>query len=138
MYGNPAFDCAGAQVRACCRQLATVVTVTGDVDGTNVDRVSEYARRFILMEKPFILDLSGVNSFSPQCVSLLYGVDEDCFHTGMEWSLIANEPVLRALRLCGDGATFPTAASVPDALHHFADGIEERRRLLPLLTKKTA
>lgn len=138
MYGNPTFDCGGAQIRACCRQLATVVTVTGDIDVANLDRISEYTRRFILREKPFVLDLSNVNSFSSQCVSLLYTIDEGCFGAGVEWSLIVNEPVVRGLRVSGDGTTFPTADSVPDALHHFADGIEERRRLLPLLTKKTA
>ena len=103
----------------------------------NIDRVTEYTRRFILSEKPFVLDLSGVNSFSPQCVSLLYTLDEGCFHAGVEWSLIASQAVVEALRI-GDRAMFPMAASVPDALHHFADTIDERRRLLPLLTKKTA
>jgi anti-anti-sigma regulatory factor len=137
MYGNPIFDCAGAQIRGHCRQLATVVTINGDIDGVNVDRVTEYTRRFILSEKPFILDLSGVNSFSAQCVSLLHTLDEGCFNAGVEWSLIASQSVVEALR-AGDRATFPAAASVPEALHHFADRIDERRRLLPLLTKKTA
>ncbi|MGH3674806.1 MAG: STAS domain-containing protein [Mycobacterium sp.] len=135
MYGNPALDCDGVQLRAVCRQLATVVTISGDVDANNVDRISAYTKRFILAEKPFVLDLSGVNAFSAPCVSLLYSVDEACFNAGVEWSLIASQPVLRALRVAGDGATFPTVASVPEALHHFADGIGERRRLLPLLTK---
>ena len=137
MYGNPTFDCDGAQIRGCCRQLATVVTVYGDIDGMNIDRVTEYTRRFILSEKPFVLDLSGVDSFSPQCVSLLYTLDEGCFHAGVEWSLIVSQAVVEALRI-GDRATSPMAASVPDALHHFADTIDERRRLLPLLTKTTA
>jgi anti-anti-sigma factor len=135
MYGNPALDCDGVQLRAVCRQLATVVTVSGDVDGANVERVTATARRFILAEKPFVIDLSGVSAFSPQCVSLLYSLDEACFRAGVEWSLVASQPVLAALRVAGDGATFPTAASVPEALHHFADGISERRRLLPLFTK---
>jgi anti-anti-sigma factor len=137
MYGNPTFDCAGAQIRGRCRQLATVVTIDGDIDGVNVERVTEYTRRFILTEKPFVLDLSGISSFSAQCVSLLYTLDEDCFNAGVEWLLITSQPVVDALR-AGDRATFPMTASVPDALHHFADRIDERRRLLPLLTKKTA
>ena len=135
MYGNPAVDCDGAQMRALCRQLATVVTVSGDINDTNVDRISAYAKRFVLMEKPFVLDLSGVNSFSPECISLLYNLDEDCHRAGVEWSIIASQPVHRTLRLSGERETFPTAGSVPEALHHFADSIGERRRLLPLLTK---
>ena len=135
MYGNPAVDCGGAQLRALCRQLATVVTVSGDVNDTNVDQVNAYAKRFVLMEKPFVLDLSGVNSFSPECISLLYNLDEDCHRADVEWSIIASQPVHRTLRLSGERETFPTPGSVPEALHHFADSIGERRRLLPLLTK---
>ena len=49
--------------------------------------------------------------------------------------VIASQPVHRTLRLFGERETFPTVASVAEALHHFADSIGERRRLLPLLTK---
>jgi anti-anti-sigma regulatory factor len=132
MYGNPAFDCDGAQIRAHCRQLATVVTVTGEI-GTNIGRVNEHVRRFIIPEKPVILDLSGVNSFSLQSVSLLYTVDEACTAAGDEWALVASQAVMAALRASHDEV--PTFASVPDALEHFADVLGERRRLLPLLGK---
>jgi anti-anti-sigma regulatory factor len=135
MYGNPAIDCSGAQMRALCRQLATVVTVSGDVNEINLDHVSAYAKRFVLTEKPFVLDLSGVNSFPPECISLLYRLDEACEHVGVEYSVIVSQPVNRTLRLFGEGETFPTSSSVAEALHHFADSIGERRRLLPLLTK---
>lgn len=135
MYGNPAIDCDGAQMRALCRQLATVVTVSGDVKETNLDDLSGYAKRFVLSEKPFVLDLSGVNSFPPECIALLYRLDEACDHAGVEYSVIVSQPVNRTLRLFGEGETFPTAGSVAEALHHFADSIGERRRLLPLLTK---
>ena len=135
MYGNPAVDCDGAQMRSLCRQLATVVTVNGDVSDANLDRISAYARRFVLTEKPFVLDLTGVNSFSPVCISLLYRIDEACERAGVEWSVIASQQVMRTLRLSGERETFPIMGSVADALHHFADSIGERRRLLPLLTK---
>lgn len=135
MYGNQAVDCDGAQMRAVCRQLATVVTVTGDITELNVDLISAYSRRFVLSEKPYVLDLSGVTSFSPECISLLYTVDDDCDHVGVEWSVVASQPVHRTLRLFGEGDTFPVVGSVAEALHHFADRIGERRRLLPILTK---
>ena len=136
MYGNPAFDCSGAQVHAVCRQLATVVTVDGVVDNTNIERVTALALRFVIAEKPFVLDLSNVSSFSAHSVSLLSVVDERCFRSSVEWSLVASDTVLRALRAAG--LSFPVADSVPDALHYFGDCITERRCLLPILTKKTA
>ncbi|OBB06535.1 anti-anti-sigma factor [Mycobacteriaceae bacterium 1482268.1] len=135
MYGNEAVDCGGAQMRAVCRQLATVVTVTGDITETNVDHISAYTRRFVLSEKPFVLDLTGVNSLSPEGISLLYTIDENCQHADVEWTVVASQPVNRTLRLFGEGETFPIVGSVAEALHNFADSINARRRLLPLLTK---
>jgi anti-anti-sigma regulatory factor len=135
MYGNPAFDCNGAQIRACSRQLATVVTVTGDLNDTNLDQVSQHAKRFVLREKPVVLDLSAVSSATPHIVSLLWGVDDACSAAGVEWSLIASQPVSRAVRTFDARVELPTVPSVADALHHFSDAILERRRLLPLLTK---
>lgn len=135
MYGNQAVDCNGAQMRALCRQLATVVTVTGEIDESNLDRIGAYARRFVLTEKPFVLDLTGVSSFSPDGISLLHTIDENCDLAGVEWAVVASQPVIRTLRLFGEGETFPTVGSVAEALHEFATSMSERRRLLPLLTK---
>jgi anti-anti-sigma regulatory factor len=135
MYGNPAFDCGGAQIRACSRQLATVVTVTGNLDESNLDQVSKYTKRFVLREKPVLLDLSEVTSAAQHIVSLLCDVDDACSAAGVDWSLIASQSVRRAVRIFDDRVELPAEASVADALNHFADAMLERRRLLPLLTK---
>ena len=135
MYGNPAFDCDGAQIRACSRQLATVVTVTGNLDDANLDQVSQYTKRFVLREKPVVLDLSAVSSATPHIVSLLCELDDACSAAGVEWCLIASQPVRRAVGIFDDRFELPTVASVADALNQFADAMLERRRLLPLLTK---
>jgi anti-anti-sigma regulatory factor len=135
MYGNPAFDCNGAQIRACSRQLATVLTVTGDLHDANIDEVSRYTKRFVLREKPVVLDLNGVSSATPHIISLLCDIDDACSAAGVEWSLIASQPVSRAVRTFDDRIELPTMPSVADALNHFADVTLERRRLLPLLTK---
>jgi anti-anti-sigma regulatory factor len=135
MYGNPAIEYDGAQVRACSRQLATVVTVTGDLNDVNLDKVSQYTKRFVLREKPVVLDLSGVSSATPHIISLLSDVDDACTAAGVEWSLIASPAVSRAVHSFDARLELPTVESVADALHNFADAIAERRRLLPLLTK---
>ncbi|MGD9621750.1 MAG: STAS domain-containing protein [Mycolicibacterium sp.] len=133
MYGNPTFDCGGADVRAHCRQLATVVTIKGILDDTNVDRVARHARRFILAEKPFVLDVSGVTSLSREAISLLFTVDDACTATGVDWSLVASRPVELALQ--DAGIEYAACGSVPEALNHFAEAMVARRQLLPLLTK---
>jgi anti-anti-sigma regulatory factor len=130
------FDCNGAAVRAQCRSLGTVVTITGVVDATNVEQVSEYSKRFILPDRPFVVDLSGLDCFAAQGVELLDRVDDVCTATGLEWSVIPSYAVSTALLLTRDDTSFPVFGSVHEALHYFADATSARRRmLLPLLTK---
>jgi len=132
-YGNPAVTCDGAELRAQCRHLAMVVTVSGVIDDDNFDRLTHKVRRLVLAEKPFALDLSDVTFLSARGVSLLYALDDECDIAGVEWALIASPAVLDVLRMLDDA--FPITVSVPEALHHFAEGTLARRRLLPLLHK---
>ena len=132
-YGNPAVECDGAELRAQCRHLAMVVTVSGVIDDDNFDRLTHKVRRLVLAEKPFALDLSDVTFLSARGVSLLYALDDECDLAGVEWALIASPAVLDVLRMLDDA--FPITVSVPEALHHFAEGTLARRRLLPLLHK---
>jgi anti-anti-sigma factor len=132
-YGNPAVECDGAELRAQCRHLAMVVTVSGVIDDDNVDRLTHKVRRLVLAEKPFALDLSDVTFLSARGVSFLYALDDECDLAGVEWALVASPAVLDVLRELDDA--FPITVSVPEALHHFAEGTLARRRLLPLLHK---
>jgi anti-anti-sigma regulatory factor len=134
-YGNPTVDCGGAQLRAQCRHLATVVSITGDVTDANIDALIERVRHYILTEKPIVLDLGDVRSFAADGIALLEAVDDMCDEAAVEWSLVASQSVLRVLRLRGDEDVVPTADSVPEALHHFSDVMSERRQLLPILGK---
>jgi hypothetical protein len=134
-YGNPTVDCNGAQLRKMCKQLATVLVVTGVVDDVNIDAIIQQAKACIIPEKPFVLDLSGVTSFCGHGIAVFDAVDEACSAFDEEWSLIPSTQVTRTLRLCGIEGAVPTASSVPAALHHFSDVAGERRSLLPILIK---
>jgi anti-anti-sigma factor len=137
--GNGTFDFSGAQIRAHCRHLATVVTIRGEIDAVNVDRVSECIGRFIAGANPVVLDMTDVNHFAAAGISLLYMLDEGCRAAGVEWTLVASPAVIERL---GDGAQdengamFPITRSVHEALRNLADAIVSRRQLvLPLITK---
>ena len=134
-YGNSAQDTDGALVRAYSRQLATVVSVSGEVDGRNLDRVTADVRRHIL-EDDFILDLGGLDAVSAECRELVCTVERACRAAGVEWVLIAAEEVVDGLDLDTSEATCAVARSVREALRYFADASGARRRaLLPLLEK---
>ncbi|MCI4675763.1 STAS domain-containing protein [Candidatus Mycolicibacterium alkanivorans] len=135
-YGNPAVDHKGAHVRAHFRHAATVVAIGGRIDASNVDLVAECVNRFVLNDKPFVLDLSGVSSFTPQSVRLLAEIDERCNAAGVDWAVVGSDVVMHRLRARNNDVLFPIVGSVAEAEHEFDDAILNRRRfLLPLLSK---
>ncbi len=134
---NFAVDCGSAQIRAHCRHLATVVTIHGEIDAANADRIAEYIRRFTLGEKPLVLDMADVRHFAADGISLLCSFDADCRAAGVQWTLVPS-PAVIALLSDGDEALFPMTRSVHEALHDLADAIASRRRLVLPLVKKTA
>jgi anti-anti-sigma factor len=131
--GNCTFDCGGAQIRAHCRSLATVVTIRGEIDAVNADRAGKYIRRFIVGQNPVVLDMSGVTHFAPAGASLLHLLDEECRAAGVQWTLVASPAVIELL---GDG--WDLTRSLHEALHNLADAIVNRRQLVLPLVKKTA
>ncbi|BAX90898.1 STAS domain-containing protein [Mycobacterium shigaense] len=136
---NYVFEYSGAQIRAHCRHLATVVTVRGEIDALNLDAVSEYLRRFILASNPVVLDMSGVTHFAAAGISLLSVFDDECRATGVEWTLVAGPAVLDVL---GDSdeqdEMFPVTRSVQEALRDLANAIVIRRQAVLPLIQKTA
>jgi anti-anti-sigma factor len=131
-------DCGGAEVRAHCRHLATVLTVRGEIDAVNVERVSHCLQRFIVGDNPLVLDISEVSHFAGAGFALLHTFDEDCRRAELEWTLVASADVIEQL-VAGDGdAVFPTAGSIPEAFGDLADAVVYRRRLALPLFRKTA
>lgn len=135
---NCTFDCNGARIRAHYRHLATVVTIRGEIDAVNVDRVSEHVRRFILGQNPMVLDMSDVTHFSPAGVGLINVVDEGCCAAEVGWTLVASPAVIEVLGDSGDGSALPLARSVHEALRNLAEAIVSRRQLVLPLVRKTA
>lgn len=132
------FDCGDAQIRPHFRHLVMVVTIHGGLGAANVDAASAFVRRLILARDPLVLDVSDVNSFAAEGISLLYAVADECRTAGVEWTLVASPAVSDRLRDSDCEALFPTARSVAEALHHFADEVDRRRQALLPLVRKTA
>ncbi len=132
------FDCGGARIRAHGRHLATVVTIQGEIDATNVEQVAQYLRRFLLGGGPVVLDLSEVRRFTGAGMSLLLTFDDDCGAAGAEWTLVVGPAVTELLNDARAEDAFPTARSVHEALRNLADAIVSRRQLVLPLIKKTA
>lgn len=124
---NGTFHCGGARVRAHRRQLATVVTIRGEIDAVNAEQLGGHIRRFLLGDDRVVLDVSGVSPLGEAGISLLETFDEDCRAAGVQWTLVASPAVLETLAV--GGTELSGACSVHEALHDVADCIARRRRL---------
>jgi anti-anti-sigma factor len=132
------FVCGSAHVRAQCRHLATIVTIKGAIDGSNVGPLTDYASRFVLAQNNLVFDMSEVDFFSADGVVLLKMLAADCHAAGVECMLVPSNNVADALRDNRAETLLPIAGSVGEVLHYYADSIATRRQLLLPLIKKTA
>lgn len=134
--GRPV-EVSGAQIRARCHHIATVVTITGNIGTTNIEQIASYCGRLILADKPMVLDITGVLGSSALCVRLVNRLDAQCSKAGFELVTAASGAVLDRLdSACV--ATVSIVTSVPAALNYFTEGLRARRQLLLPLFAKTA
>ena len=131
---SPVVSCGGAEVRACSRHLATVVSVRGRVTADNLAQVIAQTKRLLLCDTSFIIDLRELKSIAPEGAALLVAIDDACATANTEWALVTG-PAADGLF---DGEIrnrlLPLVDSVADALHEFAEARMTRRDLLlPLL-----
>ena len=95
---------------------ATVLTISGDVDAANGQRIQEVATRFVSGPEALILDLSGVIFFGARGISVLIAIRDTRRTTDAPWAIIPNRIVSRVLQLTACAAELPSADSVQDAL----------------------
>jgi anti-anti-sigma factor len=122
-------DRDGVDMRAQLRHLATVLTISGDIDARNVDRVSAYATRLVPVGNALLLDLSGVTFFAAQSISVLVTVGDACDNAELPWALVTNHAVDRVLRISEHDDILPVASSVPDGMQYFADLARVRQQV---------
>lgn len=137
-YGNPAHDFRGAHVWAYERHGCTVLTITGRIDGGNVDEIMAYVRRITVDGPSLVLDLSGVTSCTPNCVRLLHSVDMACVERGGQWALVAGDAVRERLSGRDGSLSVPLYDSVAQAEHDFDEEVIARRHLLLPLLRRSA
>jgi anti-anti-sigma factor len=124
-------DHHGVDMQAHLRHLATILTISGDIDARNINRVSAFATRLVPVGNALLLDLSGVGFFAAQGISILAAVAETCRRAELPWALITSHAVDRVLSISEDDDILPAASSVPDAMQYFAD-LARMRQQVPL------
>jgi anti-anti-sigma factor len=114
-----AIDRDGVKVWAHCGRLVTLVSVSGDIDISNVDRVKTYITRSVLVGNSMLLDMSCLDFIAVQGISLLINVENTCRSVGLPWALVASRAVEWVLRYSQQRDALPVANSVPEAMRYF-------------------
>ena len=76
------------------------ISVTGEVDASNADRLARYVFRYGANSRRVILDLTDVEFYAVECFSLLDIIARRCATAAVAWTLIASPAVARVLKIC--------------------------------------
>ncbi len=76
------------------------ITVAGEVDASNIDRLASYVFRYGANSRRLILDLADVKFFGVECFSVLNTIGDRCTTAGVAWTLVPSPAVARVLRIC--------------------------------------
>lgn len=116
-HGNSSsVDAGGAQLRVHELHGVIVISVDGEVDSFNVDRVDDYARAFMRAAQPIILDFSATEFFCARGGGYLIEFDALCRESRLSWALIMSRSVDRVIRIVGAEVVLPVAISLVEAI----------------------
>lgn len=127
-------DSDGVRFGTYTENSATVVVATGEIDASNIDRLTHYLNAALRSRRPLVLDLSKLDFFGAQGVPALFLLGDECARVGVDWAVVASQPVLRLLRIGDREHRVPTVTSVPEALQSLTNP-SPAHRLLRLVTK---
>ena len=110
------FDCRRARVRAKTDTGLTVISISGEIDASNVDDVSHHVRELVSDGGALIVDLAEVDFVAVDGLRALFALNTQCARTGTRWALIASHAVNRLLRVGDHDTPVPAVGSATEAL----------------------
>jgi anti-anti-sigma factor len=114
-------ECGGAQLRVYSRKVATVVAISGDVDGTNIDRVQAHIRGLICEAQALVLDLSAVECLGVAGLRALSALGDQCEKAGVKLAVVADRFASLTLRADDRANMLPVCGSLAEALELVAN-----------------
>lgn len=105
-----------ALVRSETSSRLTVVSITGELDASNVEQVGRQVRGVITGERQALLDLSGLDFLSVDGLRLLWALGDVCAEAGVHWTVVASHPVRRLLTVADPDGKVPAVDCMVAAL----------------------
>ncbi len=114
--GTTFFDCRRARMRAKTDTGLTVISISGEIDASNVDDVSRRASERVSDCAALIVDLAEVDFIAIDGLHALFALNMQCARTGTTWALIASQAVNLLLRVGDHDKLLPAVGSATEAL----------------------
>jgi anti-anti-sigma factor len=73
-----------------------VVALSGEIDASNADQVSDYIHRSVPDCPAVIVDVSDVGFLGVQGLRALMAMGEQCGRAGVAWAVVASQSIVRA------------------------------------------
>ena len=114
--GSTFFDCRRARMRTKTDTGLTVISISGEIDASNVDDVSRRASELASDCGALIVDLAEVDFIAIDGLHALFALNMQCARTGTTWALIASQAVNLLLRVADHDKLLPAVGSATEAL----------------------
>jgi anti-anti-sigma factor len=114
--GSTFFDCRCAHLRAKTDTGLTVISISGEIDASNVDELSHRARELASDCGALIVDLAEVDFIALDGLHALFALNDQCARAGTTLALIASRAVNRLLRVGDHDKLLPAVGSATEAL----------------------
>lgn len=110
------FDCGGARLRAKTDTGLAVISISGEIDASNVEGVNRHVRELESDCGALIVDLADVDFIAIDGLRALFALNMQCARTGTTLALIASQAVNRLLRVGDHERLLPVVGSATEAL----------------------
>lgn len=114
--GTTFFDCGRARMRAKIDTGLTVISISGEIDASNADELSQRSRGLTSDRGALIADLADVDFIALDGLHALFALNAQCVRTGATWALITSHAVNRLLRVADHDKLLPAVGSATQAL----------------------
>ncbi|MGO4442255.1 STAS domain-containing protein [Mycobacterium sp. 2YAF39] len=94
---------------------AAVVSVRGQIDGSNADTLTDYALVEAVCCRGLVLDLSRLKFFGTEGFSALHRISVRCADADIGWILVPGAAVARVLQICDPDGALPVVDTVSAA-----------------------
>lgn len=98
------------------REQITIVSIIGEIDGSNADFIATVLNGFVVWSGKVIIDLSRLEFIGTQGLRVLIGLEEECRRKDVTMAVVPCGLLRRLLQVVDIGRHLPVSSSVDDAV----------------------